>query len=581
MLAFTDPAIDSADPQRARVDGNSSFELFDDSHVQTLSSNNGEGDIEGLLYVPDLLPSDPCINTSALYIPSNVTRLSDLPASQYLYVAIAPWISAPCTLSYLAATKGVTAFMFYHPDNGSGTPPPVSDPSWDLGDGGRWKAQNKFPVYAIPGLEGAAVMQELAQYNGNSSNPLIQGILEYEQFDQSDYVRLYTSFGTDGSSDLPSLWCFLLIVLGIILVVISTTSFAMHCFQRRYRNALRRRVENGEIDLESLGIKRSTPVSQEEIDKLPTYIYTSSSDTPKERTANPPDPSSPTSSAPLPSQTLYSQSSCTICLEDFVPNQTKVRSLPCHHIYHPQCIDLHLSSRSSRCPVCMAQVLPRKNEPITNAMVRAERRIRERQRAEREGNTDGRWTLNLRRQFESGRRVFSMPAPHIFTRPNNEHTRSQIEMDGMVGGGRVASSRMPPSATIEMSGAQGGPPTLNPADLHLRNEWFQGRLTRSRPGQTLEDEEAERWARMPRCMYSLSFTLRFASTLLIIFSSIRAKSNRHYIPWLSMTFVYANDASAPLVFAWIGRENWDLIYRLYSARRWGWGWLIHCIASMG
>ena len=189
--------------------------------------------------------------------------------------------------------------------------------------------------------------------------------------------------------------------------------------------------------------------------------------------------------------------------------------------------------------------------------------------------------MNLRRQFESGRRVFSMPAPHIFTRPNNEHTRSQIEMDGMVGGGRVASSRMPPSATIEMSGAQGGPPTLNPADLHLRNEWFQGRLTRSRPGQTLEDEEAERWARMPRCMYSLSFTLRFASTLLIIFSSIRAKSNRHYIPWLSMTFVYANDASAPLVFAWIGRENWDLIYRLYSARRWGWGWLIHCIASMG
>ena len=534
VLAFTDPAINSAAPQRARVDANSSFELFDDSHVRTLSSNDGGGDIEGLLYVPDLLPSDSCTNASARYIPSNVTRLSDLPATQYLYVAIAPWISAPCTLSYLAAANGVTAFMFYHPDNGSDTPPPVSDPSWDLGDGGRWKSQNKFPVYAIPGLEGAIIIQELAQYNGNSSNPLIRGILDYEQFDQSDYVRLYTSFGTDGSSDLPSLWAFLLIVLGIVLLLIGTTSFSMHFFQRRYRRALQRRVENGEVDLETLGIKRSTPVPQEEIDKLPTYIYTPSSDAPKERTTDMPNPSSPTSAAPLPRETFYSQFSCTICLEDFIPNETKVRSLPCHHIYHPQCIDPHLSSRSSRCPVCMAQVLARKDVPITNAMVRAERRIRERQRRETGGNPDGWSTLNLRRQLESGRRVFSAPVSHIFTGTNNERTRSQIEMDVVGGGGRAVSSPMPNSATVEMSGAQGADPTPPPADANLRSEWVRRRLSRLRPERTLEDEEAERWARMPSCKCLFASYYGVSALLLTKVLCIRAESNRYSIPWLSM-----------------------------------------------
>ena len=506
VLAFSNPAIDSAAPQRARVDGNSSFEVFNDSHVRTLSINNGGGDIEGLLYVPDLLPSDPCVDVAAQYIPSNVTRLSDLPATQYLYVAIAPWISAPCTLSYLAAAKGVTAFMFYQPDNGTSAPPLASDPSWDLGDGGRWKAQNKFPVYAVPGSEGAVIVQALAQYNGNSSNPVIREILSYEQFDQRDYVRLYTSFGTDGNSNLPALWCFLLIVLGIVLLLIGTTSFSMHFFQRRHRNALRRRVENGEVDLENLGIKRSTPVSREEINKLPTYIYTRSSEELKETTSNSPNASRLTPSAPLPSQTFYSQSSCTICLEDFVPNKTAVRSLPCHHIYHPQCIDPHLSSRNSRCPVCMAQVLPRKNEPITNAMVRAERRIRESQRRQRDENTDGRRTFGLRQRLERGRRMFTAPFSHMSGGSNNGSTRSQIEMDAVGGAGRAAPNPIPSDgATVEMSGARGTDPTSPPVDNDLPNERVQGPPGGLEHGRTLEDEEAHRWATMSPCKCFFTF----------------------------------------------------------------------------
>ena len=443
------------------------------------------------------------MNASARYLPANVTRLSNLPSTDYQYVAIAPWVSAPCTLSYLAAAQGVTAFMFYQPDNGTNTPPPVSDPSWDLNDGGRWKSKNKFPVYAIPGSEGGTIMQGLARYNGDSSNPLIQSILAYEQFDQSDYVRLYTSFATNGESKLPSLWAFLLIVLGIVLLVIGATSLSMHLFQRRHRNALQRRVANGEVDLESLGIKRSTPVPQEEIDKFPTYTYVP--------TSNPTDGDvgGIVASSPLPNQTFYSQSSCTICLEDFIPNKSEVRSLPCHHIYHPQCIDPHLFKRSSRCPVCMAHVLPRKNEPITNAMVRAERRYRESQRREREEagvvGDDGRWTLDLRRHYDRGMRLFRMPMSHLPQGPSNGPTRSQIEMDAMGRGGhRVVSSPMPTSPVPEMSGAQPADSISRSSNANRRSEWTRQRHSRVPLERTLEDEESDRWARLPRCTSPLA-----------------------------------------------------------------------------
>ena len=392
------------------------------------------------------------------------------------------------------------AFMFYVPDNGTTTPPPVNDETWDLHDGGQWKAHYKFPVYAIPGAEGAATMQQLAQYSGNSSNDEISAILSEVQFDQSDYVRLYTSFGTTGSNNLPTLWAFLLIVLGIVLLLIGATSVSMHHFQRRHRRALQRRVENGEVDLETLGIKRSHRIPPEEIDKLSTYIYVPTNDTPNE--VNRAQLSEPSSETAAENHTFFSQSSCTICLEDFIPKATEVRSLPCHHIYHPQCIDPHLASRSSRCPVCMAQVLPAKNEPITNAMVRAERRLRERQRMHG-GSADGIdgtwWITNFRRQVERGRRVFSAPDT---TSGTTQPTRSQIEMNAV--GGRTVSSPMPAArnrTAAEMSGPQTEAGEVRPpaTDVNARRERMRRRLSRMRgPERTLEDEEAERWARMPR-----------------------------------------------------------------------------------
>ena len=92
--------------------------------------------------------------------------------------------------------------MFYTPNNSTGTPPPISDETWDLDDGGKWKSQNKFPVYAIPGVDGAIIMQQLAQYSGNASSPKSQSLLTQEQLDPTDYVRLYVCIFSEQKSPI-------------------------------------------------------------------------------------------------------------------------------------------------------------------------------------------------------------------------------------------------------------------------------------------------------------------------------------------------------------------------------------------
>ncbi|KAL9597547.1 MAG: hypothetical protein Q9179_004234 [Wetmoreana sp. 5 TL-2023] len=399
---------------------------------RALSTNNaGNDEIQGLLYVPDFPYGSPCIAETSQYIPQNATRMGDLPEVEQLFVAIAPWTSANCTLALLAAVMNtVKAFIFYKPDGSVGTPPPISDPMWGLGDGGSWKSKNNYPVYAVSGLDGSSIMNALAQYSGALLDAP-NGTLLQDEVGRSHQARMYAVIELSNTTSLPSLWAFLLIVLGIVLLMIGMTSGVMHLYQRRRRNALRRRIINGEVDLERLGIKRLT-VPQEAINMLPQFVYSPSekelldrsrdhvtalSDFPiKESDTNtaasnvvapPPPPStSPIpphpeplkpidppqhsttplrthhppqrSSQPTNQQPSYIQPTCPICLDDFIPHATTVRSLPCHHIYHPECIDPFLLRNSSLCPVCKFKVLPKGYCPatITNAMVRRERQQR-------------------------------------------------------------------------------------------------------------------------------------------------------------------------------------------------------------
>lgn len=293
-------------------------------------------------------------------------------------------------LSYLAAANKVpvSGFITYVPNNQTAIPPPVNDPQWGLNDGGQWKSNCQFPVYAIAGASGFAVMQQLPQYSGNFSAIRNSAQILSAGARLTDVIRIYCTVQTSQKTNMPTLWAFLLIILGLVLFLVACTSFAMHLYQRHARNRLQRRVANGSIDLEALGIRRLT-VPQEVLDKLPTYVYTAD-------TQEPPVVESPetthiarpvSSSSPLPAgpeehfasdHSRYNQPACAICLEDFVSRSTTVRELPCRHIYHTDCINQLLLHHSSLCPLCKDPVLPKGYCPqaVTNLMVRRERQIR-------------------------------------------------------------------------------------------------------------------------------------------------------------------------------------------------------------
>lgn len=429
---------------------------FTTSDVIVLSATGevvGE-DVTGLLYVPDLEPYDPCYNASAPYIPANVTRQANLPKIDYDLIGIAPWISPQCTQNYFAAARldPIRGFIFFQPTNTTAPPPAVTDSAWDLGDGGKWKTQNNYPIFAVSGLDGVRLTVESSLYSGNLTG-VPYGPQLASLYDPRDYVRLWVDIDTGQTSQFPHLWVFLLVVLGILIAIILSTIVTMRLVQQRRRESLRRRVASGEVDLEALGIKRLT-VPQDALNQMPLYTYgqrhhragssprssasattgpygmtataddrgekspasASSQSSPfaQSRTPNiasnlvqnyapdtgptrPPAAVAPAATSRVLTRvhstyrpTPTSQPTCAICLDDFfLPSSsepgTLVRELPCHHIFHPECVDSFLRDSSSLCPICKRSALPLGYCPrvITNAMVRRERLVRQiRERAE-------------------------------------------------------------------------------------------------------------------------------------------------------------------------------------------------------
>lgn len=523
-----------------------------------------------MIYVPQYPDGSPCVDQTSHYVPQNVTRRDDLPRDERLFIALAPWTSPECVLSLLNLVQNkVDAFIFYLPDSQAGAPPFPNDPVWGLGDGGRWKSENKFPVYALPGPTGSAIMTQLALYSGSISDAP-NGSQLVDPKSNTKGAKMYAVVQLQNATSLPSLWAFLLIVLGIVLCLIGVTSCIMHLIQRRRRNTLRRRIVNGEVDLERLGIKRLT-VPQDAIDMLPTFVYspsekellgmprdhiTASSDFPVEEpdantatfhqvASGPTSPIAPVQSsmlAPTTRPTLsssqadqrpsYAQPTCPICLDDFVPAETNVRSLPCHHIYHPECIDPFLLQNSSLCPVCKSKVLPKGYcpETITNAMVRRERQQRR--------NRD------RVRRIRGEEAAAQMPVASIVEPRQSRLTAVQGRMASFHRqfgrGSRSASTAgmsQPPAspAAVEMRSLNGetvlltSPPTTlssPPSDMppepaqpvsnlapivpaNNRSERARRRasqfLREQQPSPTAEEQERERWARLPRCMLLLLF----------------------------------------------------------------------------
>lgn len=364
---------------------------------------------DGLLYFPTNPRncSDPSVPNNG--IPSGGVGIEDLPLGFNL-IAMIP-ITA-CTSDYLIQAKRdlAEAAVLYNYTSTSN----VSSSSLT-----NTLSVFNNAIYGITSDDAAPLVKNLVNYSGNmSSVPLGRNLTSI--YDPQSYVRLTLTIDTGEGSTLPGLWLFLLVILAALGLIIASTSISMHISQYRARRDLRRRIAAGEIDLESLGIKRLT-VPKEQIDTMPIKIYGASS-IPRSRSVTQPvrsadnesrqsTSSGPSTLVPNPKHAStdstmgvsqepqntapaegFEQQSCPICLDDFVVNTTPVRHLPCNHIYHPHCIDPFLQTRSSLCPLCKRSVLPKGFIPpslqLNNQTVARERRIRlMRERASNQGAT--------------------------------------------------------------------------------------------------------------------------------------------------------------------------------------------------
>ncbi|PSK51931.1 hypothetical protein B9Z65_3198 [Elsinoe australis] len=461
-----------------RINTTLSFYLLLPEGIRTLSTNSASvgSSPEGLLYVPTLDDTDPCVNASSPYVPDNVTRRPNLPNLAFPPVAIAPWLSPQCVQSYLAAARRDTArsFVFFLPNQGTDTPPSANDAAWGLSDGGRWKGDNPYPVYAISSSAGQTLMQQSALYSGPNLTTAPNGQQLGQLYDRNDYAKLYIDINLSVTAGLPSLWIFLVVILAVLVSIVGIISSAMHFIQRRRRQQLRRRVANGEVDLEVLGVKRLL-VPQEILNKMPVYPYekagaVTASSLDEERKSASPSPN-PIGKKNHETETInkhghgrmpsmatnhFDQPACAICLDDFVANEAMVRELPCEHIFHPECVDVFLTQNSSLCPLCKKSALPAGYCPdvITNVMVRRER--------------------NLRRARERGERPDTLEADARQMMNNlvrERHRRQRENADIELGFSRP----QPPAPVANPQVNPASPPSPPPANRQERREWARRR----------------------------------------------------------------------------------------------------------
>ncbi|KAE8323018.1 hypothetical protein BDV39DRAFT_144353 [Aspergillus sergii] len=408
-----------------------SFRFVVDGTVRTLSSQStpGNAPIRGLLFVPSLDVKDSCNNLTAPFIPPNVTRHSDVDRFRFQTIGLAPWVNAECAESFIDASQrvGSDALVFFLPASNNTKPPPAEDSTWSLRDGGDWKNRNILPVYAIPGPAGVTLMNQLAWYSGNTSHAYNSHNASASVTGRSDTRLLSLIDFERDQGKMPSLWGFILAILGTILVLSMIVLLCYQLVQKRRRERLQRRIESGEADMEMLGL-HLMKVPQEILDTLPIYTYPDWSalgDTPesndksslrskevqecteeKEETDTDPDaitedearddkeesqekeepgdeqssgdannsPSAPSRSSsintcakgrpPKLKRLSHSQTTCAICLEDFVPHESTVRELTCSHIFHVECIDASLTRNSCLCPMCKKSVFPPGYYPV-------------------------------------------------------------------------------------------------------------------------------------------------------------------------------------------------------------------------
>lgn len=194
------------------------------------------------------------------------------------------------------------------------------------------------------------------------------------------------------------MWRFVLAIMGLVIGLSLVALFLTLWLRRRQREDLRRQMQAGQADIENLGL---TPLNapRDLVESMPFYTWPGPEASPHATTTkkdietnvveldanntaarptinegrgdveeaagiNEPEPAvvNPATDRLEPVTNLhrarYTQTTCAICLEDFVAGSSRVRELPCGHIFDPGCVDPYLTGSSSRCPLCKKSVLP-------------------------------------------------------------------------------------------------------------------------------------------------------------------------------------------------------------------------------
>lgn len=422
-----------------------------------------------------VLPSVPSV-------PGGVPQIQDIPGNTPL-IAIAPYIDSECAKAIAVQAESDNASFLILADDKR------------LSSSSVLAKNSSVTILGVSNLAVENNLARMAQYLSNTtvtipSSPMNNTIL-----------RVGVQARIDTSSGLPQFWIFILAALAALAGVTIATSLLMNYIQLRRRRNLRRRIMNGEVSLEHLGFKTLT-VPQDVLNKIPVLVYTHGEQHfHNDRTDSPASPvpgekssswrrrlssSGNAGNISIPKvdenhhmenvNNGFSQINCPICLEDFEVNVTQVRQLPCDHIYHLDCIDPFLKSRSNLCPLCKRSVLPPGYIPpffqLTNVTVRRERQLRS--RAQQQAGINDSLQANNRNNYtnnndtnntndSTAQPTNGAPTPRFMTRMLRRMQLNRVDEENQLGSTATpiqhGNSNTPQQPDVELS-------NLPPANSH-------------------------------------------------------------------------------------------------------------------
>jgi hypothetical protein len=213
---------------------------------------------------------------------------------------------------------------------------------------------------------------------------------------------------------MPSLWSFVLAIAGTVLVLSLVLVIVYRLILRKRRDELQARIAEGQVDIEALALNQMK-APKEVVDKMPLYAYLEINSSPEPSVNHGITPEGITEHDSADNTTLsspkednkslddaglkkpeaaviqpkkhesddvkrskyrlsHTQTTCAICLDDFVAGSSMVRELPCGHIFDSECIDPFLTDNSCLCPLCKKSVLPACSYyiPMSNEMAQRE-----------------------------------------------------------------------------------------------------------------------------------------------------------------------------------------------------------------